>query len=145
MDIATLSTTDPGEVMRTFTVEWEVDGASGCSDIAAVNALWALHVFYTKFYGYRLRRIAEGNRFIGPSVWMGGARPRKWSELLRDHKDAGYVETLLARDVFRAQCEAYIEHWGDLPLGMARILWTRARYSAHATIRDMLREARSTK
>ena len=131
--------------MRTFTVEWEVDGASGCSDITAVNALRALHAFYTKFYGYRLRRMAEGNRFIGPIVWMGGARPRKWSELLRDHKDAGYVETLLARDVFRTQCEAYIDHWGSMPLDVARTHWRYARYSAHATIRDMLREARNAK
>ena len=131
--------------MRTFTVEWEVDGASGCSDITAVNALCALRIFYREFGGYRLRRMAEGNHFIGPIVWMGGDRPRKWSELLRYPKDAGYVETLLARDVFRARCEAYIDHWGDLPLDVARTHWRHARYAAHATIRDMLREARSTK
>jgi len=131
--------------MRNFTVEWEVDGASGCSDITAVNALSALHVFYSKFGGYRLRRMAEGNRFIGPIVWMGGARPRKWSELLRDHKDAGYVETLLALDGFRAQCEAYIDHWGSMPLDVARTHWRYARYSAHATIRYMLEDAKNTK
>jgi len=131
--------------MRTYTIEWEVDGASGCSDIKAVNALSALHVFYSEFDGYRLRRMAEGNCFIGPIVWMGGARPRKWSELFRDHKDAGYVETLLTRDIFRARCEVYIDHWGDLPLGVARTFWRYARYNAHATIRDMRQEARNTK
>ena len=131
--------------MRTFTIEWEVDGASGCSDIQAVNALRALYIFYTEFDGYRLRRMAEGNCFLGPIVWMGGTRPRKWSELLRDHKDTGYVETLLARDVFRARCEAYIDHWGSMPLDVARTHWRYARYNAHATIRYMLTEARNTK
>ena len=140
MDTATLSTTDQGAMMRTFTISWEVDGSSGSSNVEARDPISALYHFYMWFDGYRLQDIWEGRKRLGPICWMGGPKPAKWLETRRNAAVNGMLETLLASDLFRGQCEIYKEHWGDLPLGVARTFWTRARYDAHATIQVLRKD-----
>jgi len=131
--------------MRTFTISWEVDGSSGSSSVEARDPISALYHFYMWFDGYRLQDIWEGMKRLCPICWTGGPRPAKWLETRRNSAECGMLETLLASDLFRARCEAYIYHWGDMPLDVARTHWRYARYSAHATIRYMLEEARNAK
>lgn len=131
--------------MRTFTISWEVDGSSGSSSVEARDPISALYHFYLRFPGYRLQDICEGRKRLGPICWTGGSSPAKWRETRRNSAECGMLETLLASDLFRRQCTLYTEHWGDLPLGVARTFWTLARYSAHATIRSMLEESRNVK
>lgn len=128
--------------MRTFTISWEVDGASGSSDVEALSPLFALYRFYETFYNYTFVWMTEGNRSYGPIRWTGGERPRKWLETRKDAYNSGYLETLLCRDLFRQDCIKYVEFWGDLPLANARTLWTDARYRAFATIQALRRDTR---
>lgn len=131
--------------MRNFTINWEVDGVSGNSSVEARDSISALYHFYTRFSGYRLHDIWEGRKRLGPICWAGGSRPATWRETRRNHTECGVLETLLASDLFRTQCEVYIDHWGSMPLDVARALWRYARYDAYATVRYMLAEARNTK
>ena len=129
-------------MMRIFTIDWEVDGASGSSTVEAISPIAAMSYFYTWFPGYRFLALHEGTRTLAPVMWMAGPRPRKWLEVRCDHAAYGYLETLVAHDLFRSQCESYKAYWSDLPLGVARTFWTRARYGASATIKTLLRDTR---
>jgi len=68
-------------------------------------------------------------------AWTGGSRPAKWS-------DTAGNERKLTHDIFRASMMEVFAYWGDYrglnesSLDMARIQWKRARYDAHATLRD---------
>lgn len=128
--------------MRTFTISWEVDGASGSSDVEALSPLFALYRFYENFPEYRFLHMSERGVHIAPIAWRGGARPKKWSEVRKDHSNSGYLEACLCSDLFRQDCIKYVEFWGDLPLANARTLWTDARYRAFATIQALRRDTR---
>lgn len=74
-------------------------------------------------------------------AWTGGDAPK----LLRDISPQ---ELSLVRSAFRESMRASVEYWGDgaalcirpdgrpSVLDNARIQWKRARYDAHASIRD---------
>lgn len=63
-------------------------------------------------------------------AWMGGSRPKKFS-------DCSVKEKNLVSYLFRDQVAAFNLFWGDMPeMDIFRIYWKRARYDAHATLRD---------
>ncbi len=68
-------------------------------------------------------------------AWTGGSKPRPLSSI--DHH-----ERALLRYSFRFEMLRTLAFWGDYKgctgstLQMARIVWRRARYIAHATARE---------
>lgn len=67
----------------------------------------------------------------GIVAWMGGSRPKPITECSAD-------EVALVSLLFREQFKTWHDYWKDYPSrDVARIFWNRARYDAHATMRDL--------
>lgn len=70
---------------------------------------------------------------INVVAWTGGSAP---APLLR----ISGTERRLVRVLFREQVAAWKDYWRrPLPADVRRILWGRARYDAHASVREHLR------
>jgi hypothetical protein len=65
-------------------------------------------------------------------TWMGGSRPHKLDAI-------GSVERAIVRKLLSEQIATHAQFWGDCPLDVCRTFWKRARYDAHATIREAIR------
>lgn len=62
-------------------------------------------------------------------AWTGGTRPRPLLEIT-------HTERQIVHLLFREQMEVNRAFWGAVPFDVARTLWGRARYDAHATMRE---------
>jgi len=68
-------------------------------------------------------------------AWTGGSKPAALRLISSEERQ-------LTRNIFRAAMAEVRAYWGDYrglnatALDMARVQWKRARYDAHATLRD---------
>jgi hypothetical protein len=65
---------------------------------------------------------------MNATAWTGGSRPPV-------HARQSALYRVIRHRLFREQCETYHGFWGDLPIDVARIFWTRANYDAWASVR----------
>ena len=70
----------------------------------------------------------SASKSIYHKAWTGGSRPAPLSTISR-------CERILISILFAEQVRDYVNAWGSIDLETARVLWGRARYDAHATLR----------
>jgi hypothetical protein len=63
--------------------------------------------------------------------WTGGSKPHKYATI-------GAAERAIVQHQWRKQALTFFYHWGNCPLDVCRTFWKRARYDAHATIRQAI-------
>lgn len=67
-------------------------------------------------------------------AWTGGSRPKPWGDISPEEKR--FVGTL-----FNEQRKLWEDFWKEkLPRDLRNLFWGRARYDAHATFRNHVRE-----